>query len=299
MRILSFVTHTPHAYDLANALHDSQFDLIGTWNEQQRPIPSNVRFMEMPDYGNYDLAIGHVGGETEAIIPTGFDKVPLILISHGAGEPFQSNNELKIDPKEIAKSCKDYKVVCCNEKEMNYWKEQGVKNATWIWHGMKDEFKQCQYRDKKAIIVNSGGWPYMNNVPLLEELHKRGIAWMQKDFQINSFEDYKNKLAEYNVYISGTRYSSFPRSRSEAMHAGLCVLTTHNWDEDKFFIPGKNPNMFLVENDADNIMQTYNSISLNLIEEVGKHGQQTAKDAFGLDKYRASWLKVIDEVLHE
>ncbi len=124
MRIISFATHTPHQYDLANALYDFEFDLIGDWNWQNRPLPTNVR-MIYNDYNikDYDLAIGHVGGETEAIIPKDFDKIPLILISHGAGEPFVTG-ENKYDAIKIAESCKDYKVICCCNREMQEWQKQ-------------------------------------------------------------------------------------------------------------------------------------------------------------------------------
>jgi hypothetical protein len=297
MRILSFVTHTPHQYDLANALYDCQFDLIGdNWNTQQRPIPPNVNFVEGA-VGKYDLAIGHVGGETEAIIPFSFKNLSIILICHGAGEPFISGNiNSPYNASQIAKSCNDYKVVCCCEREAKEWKKAGMKNNTYIWHGMKEiDFKQCQYDTIKPIIVNSGGWDYMNNVPLIEELHNRGVTWLQKDLQIGNFEEYLNTLSWYNVYISATRYSSFPRSRAEAMHSGMCIITTKNWDEDKFIKDGTNG--FLVGNSADEIIAKLKSLDLKTIKRVGLEGQITARDKFGLQQYRKRWLEVIRSVI--
>lgn len=306
MKILSFVTHTPHAYDLVNALWDSQFTMISPeWNRQQRPVPSNVAFenpireLQNSVKNRFDLAIAHVGGETEAIIPEYFKDLPLILISHGMGEPYMTSDTrpLNYNPYKIAASCKNYRVVCCNEKEAAYWSSMGMKNSTWIWHGMKEEFGQSQYTQKLSIIVNSGGWEYMNNVPLLTDLHNRGVDWLQKDYQIEDFYHYTNMLQTFNIYISGTRYSSFPRSRAEAMHTGMCVLTTNNWDEDKFIEDGVNG--FFINDNPDDIMALVNSLTLDTIKRVGLVGRETARKYFGLEAYRKRWLEEIDYAINK
>lgn len=299
MKILSYATHTPHQYDIANALSDSDFYLITpNWSDHQRPRPGNVHFIQMSEveWSDYDVALLHSGGETAPIYLDQFEShIPIIIICHGGPEPYMSGYmNPQFDPVAIAQAHKDYLTVHCCEKEMLEWCNYGLKNGRYIWHGMKDEFKQCQYGQKKAIIINAANYEYMNNTEMLEQLHQSGIPWLQKDMQVSNFEDYKNILAQYNVYISGTRYSSFPRTRAEAMQSGLCVITTHNWDEDKF-IQDK-VNGFLADNTYDSIMSIYASLDLATIEQVGKAGQVTAKDVFGSEKYRQEWLKVIKEV---
>lgn len=301
MKILSFTTHTPHQYDLCNALHDVEFHFFTRdWSDQQRPLPPNVTFRDTlsTDMSDYTAVIIHSGGETAPIYLEHFEgRLPIIIICHGGPEPYMSGYMNPIyDPFKIAQAHKDYKVVHCCEKEMNEWKVYGMKNGTWIWHGMKDEFTQCQYTEKKPIIINAGNYPYMNNIELLEALHKSGIPWLQKDMQIKSFNDYRKVLSEYNVYISACRYSSFPRTRAEAMHSGLCVLTTNMWDEDKFIKDGENG--FFIDSDYYRIMEKIESLDLDTIKRVGQAGQATAKDEFGLNNYRKRWMEVIEEVTH-
>lgn len=299
-KILSYVTHTPHQYDIANALYDSQMDIVngGVWSTGMRPVPQNVRFIDQASLNDYDVALFHMGGETgpSTLLQMAEQMLPVILICHGCPEPFMTGSlDSGYDPKIIANQCGNHLTVCCCEKEMIEWRKAGLKNATFIWHGMKDEFTQCQYDEKKAIIVNSGGWPYLNNVSLLEELHRRGVAWMQRDYQVTSFDQYRDILSKYNVYISGTKYSSFPRSRAEAMQSGLCVLTTNNWDEDKFIEDGKN-GIFISE-DPSAIMTAIDSLDMSTIKRIGKAGQATAKSVFGLEAYREKWIKTIKSVL--
>jgi glycosyltransferase involved in cell wall biosynthesis len=78
------------------------------------------------------------------------------------------------------------------------------------------------------------------------------------------------------------------------MHSGLCVITTNNWDEDKFIEDGVNG--FFVGNNSEEILNLYENLDRSMVEVVGKAGQETAKKVFGLKKYRKAWLKVIKDV---
>jgi hypothetical protein len=297
MKILSYVTHTPHQYDVANALYDSEMTLLNTeWHHSMRPAPKNINFLPPQNVNpkDYDVFISHCGGDASPDFLQFSANLPHISICHGGPEPFMFP---KGQPERIVRKLKKIDaVVHCNEKEMIAWRRHGkLDNQRYIWHGMKEsDFKQCDYLQKRAIIVNSGGWPPMNNLKMIERLHQAGIPWLQRDFNVKSFSDYVSILSQFSVYISVTRSSSFPRSRAEAMHSGLCVITTNNWDEDKFIEDGVNG--FFVGNNSEEILNLYENLDRSMVEVVGKAGQETAKKVFGLKKYRKAWLKVIKDV---
>ena len=89
LRILTTNWHVPYVYLLAHTGHE--FDVVDSWNESQRPLPSNVRVISQAEAlhnlgeRRYDAVIGHKPfTDLRTFGITAFRKrIPYIQILHG------------------------------------------------------------------------------------------------------------------------------------------------------------------------------------------------------------------------
>jgi glycosyltransferase involved in cell wall biosynthesis len=86
-----------------------------------------------------------------------------------------------------------------------------------------------------------------------------------------------------------------PRSRTEAMISGSCVLTTPHQDADKFIVDGKNG--FIIPRNPVAVADKVEYL-LNHYDEavrIGQEGRKTALDVFSMDKYQENWKKLLEK----
>jgi hypothetical protein len=298
------------------------------WDEKNRPIPKNCSWVTHYEKGKYDLAILNIDQQcsnpalNKSILTKQMkqsirevDKeVPIIFINHGTPvypEMFpdgtkESNyisNQLREEILKIV--APDYMVVNSHQakKDWNY------ENSRTIIHGM--EAKEWNYNEEKeprvATFVSQAGIGdrYYNRsylVGIMEELRdKYGIhlQWINTPgcWSAKNIKEYKEFLGKTLIYFNPTFASPMPRSRTEAMLSGCCIVTTPQHDADSFIDSGENGflvphnNVELTAKLIANLMDNY-----KVAKEVGIKGRETALKLFNRERYRKDWETLLNDL---
>lgn len=321
-----------HQAQLFDALSDyADFYLIVNsvrkWNKWIRPIPDNVHFVPYYESGKYDLALLHIDNQCvspdmgKAILFRDLKEVtqdiPQIIINHGS--PCWPENAFGWSEEEIIERMRlmigDAKMIVNSNTAEGRW---GWGQA--IIHGMRPEDYYDYEKEPRVITTLSGaGMDKYYNRRLLSEIKKELIMqhgirlqhitvdWHGGDEVMNGeranelsspYEAYKDYIARALVYVNCTYDSPMPRSRTEAMLSGACVVTSKYHDADKFIKNGVNG--FILPDNP----QAYVDLIAALVKEfpskakqIGQAGKKTAIDMVSMDRYRGEWLGVLEEVL--
>lgn len=136
----------------------------------------------------------------------------------------------------------------------------------------------------------------------MQELKDRygiSLQWINSPgcFKANSIKDYKEFLGKSLIFFNGTFASPMPRSRTEAMLSGCCIITTPQHDADTFIKHGENG--FIVS--ASDVYGTAKLIAELLSDYktakmVGKKGRETALKIFNRERYRDDWIEFLKEL---
>lgn len=176
--------------------------------------------------------------------------------------------------------------------------------GTPIIHGLDpDEWWDLPKEPRVVTMISPGGLPKYYDRQFLDairdELNERGITFCQisVDFQSKDFDDYRNFLGRSLIYINPTKESPMPRSRTEAMFSGCCVLTTPHQDADSFIEDGVNG--FIIPRDpiavADKVEELLNDYHRAV--EIGQRGKQTARERFHMERFQREWLAFVEKSL--
>lgn len=123
-----------------------------------------------------------------------------------------------------------------------------------IWHGLNSDEWWDLPKEPRAIITQSpAGLDYYYNRSLLSDIRSSlaedyGIHFIQVGHpmhgwmfdahprypELGGWGAYKDYIGRSLIYINPTKESPMPRSRTEAMLSGCCVLSTPYHDADKF-----------------------------------------------------------------
>ena len=279
-----------------------------------RPLPDNVT--EVPHYepGKYDLALIHIDqqcieedmgkGRLYRDLNKSITDIPKIVIQHGT--PYWPERyttqyiRMKMRP-----LIGDNFVVYNSHRAQEMWGDMGSGSQT-IIHGMDpDEWWDLPKEPRSVTMLSPGGLDRYYNRALLQAvkdiLKQRGLPHCQitVDWEARDFDDYRNFLGRSLVYFNPTLESPMPRSRTEAMLSGCCVITTKHHGADKFIEQGKNG--FLVpDNDPTLIADLIQELVENNYKkaiEIGQNGKQTAMKIFSKERYQKEWLDLIHKTI--
>ena len=321
--------HLAHNYDLCKALErDADFYMLVNytrrWDEKLRPIPKNVHWVMNFEKGKYDFAILHVDQQcsTEGLnkgmlikhmketIKKVEPSLPIVFINHATPvypENFQDGTRAtgyksEILRKEILNIVGDDLMITNSKQAAKDWK-RGYP----IWHGMEEKEWMCfdEKEPRVATFISRAGIgdKYYNRsylVAVMDELRDRfgiSLQWINTDgcFNAKDHKDYKEFLGKTLLYFNPTFASPMPRTRTEAMLSGCCVLTTPHHDADEFIEDGVNG--FLVpHNDPRGVAENINILlkdGYKQAKEVGMRGRETAIKTFNRERYRQDWLDFI------
>lgn len=186
-------------------------------------------------------------------------------------------------------------------------KQWGFENdlrAITIWHGMeKEDWLDLPKEPRVVTMISPAGLDrYYDRIFLRgikEALQERDIehCHITVDASFRNFEEYRNFLGRSLIYINPTRESPMPRSRTEAMFSGCCVLTTPHQDANTFIENGVNGiliprNPQVVADLVEGLIYDYKQ-AINL----GQKGKQTAIEKFSGERFRQNWLDFISKVI--
>lgn len=323
-KVIGLPWHVSHQYELAQMSFIEQYDLLinpyRTWGTSSRPVPDNVGFVPYYEKGKYDFAILHIDqqsiydpdrgdrihkGRLYTDINNIITDIPKIVINHMT--PFHDKYENAYVVDYIKKMVGDNFMIVNSYEAREQW--GWGKTVT---HGMRPEEWWDLPKEPRAVVsLSPAGMEkaYRRTFlhAVIRELNdmKVPFVWIQNDHKCKSFDDYRDYLGRSLVYLNPTWQSPRPRSRTEAMLSGCCVVTTPYHDADTFIENGVNG--FLTSNIKDprimdNPVFTAKLIKRLVLDEpelalkIGQAGKKTAIDLFSFEKFEAQWEEVLREV---
>lgn len=318
IKIFNIPWHVAHQYELYKIPNTEWYHCLNPirkWSaggKEFRPKPSNV--FEVPHYepGKYDLAVLHLDQQCvdETIgksklyreLNAQIKDIPKIVINHAT--PFwpevYTSEYIIMRVKQLIG---DNHMVTNSHRAGEMWGEIGASQTT-IIHGLDpEEWWDLPKEPRVITTLSPAGLDRYYNRKLLNEtkaiLKDRGIphAWVTVDWRANDFNDYRNFIGRSLIYFNPTLESPMPRSRTEAMFSGACVLTLANHDAETFIEHGVNgihvPNNPVVVADLiEELMKNYQTCI-----KIGQAGKETAKKLFHKDRFQKDWMDLIERVL--
>ena len=207
-----------------------------------------------------------------------------------------------------------------------YWRKKGQWNRDGSWkengewekkfdgfpedqvqviiHGMDpDEWMDLPKEPRVITMISPAGLDkYYDRVFLsytFEALEERGITacHITVDWRADTFDDYREFLGRSLIYFNPTRESPMPRSRTEAMLSGCCIITTPHQDASDFIRQGENG--FIIprkpEAAADLCVQLIKNYKAAV--QIGQNGKKTAIKLFGVERYQQDWYWYLQKVI--
>lgn len=180
----------------------------------------------------------------------------------------------------------------------------------WGWgypliHGMEaSEWYDLPKEPRVVISLSPGGLDKYYNRQLLtaiktEVKERTGLdVWhITVSYEAKDWQDYREIIGSSLIYINPTLDSPMPRSRTEAMLSGCCVLTSEyhgakdfiNHGVDGFIVPD-NPLSY-----AKAIDTLINECYVDAVQ-IGQRGKAKAQELFSLDRYLDDLFNIISEV---
>ncbi len=277
-------------------------DMIKEYNIKQAPYYEK---------GKYDIAVMHLDQQCiredlwlrgKGSVYREFNEVitdiPKIVICHGT--PYWPE---EFSSEEIVSRVK--RIVGNNTMVVN--SNQAKEQWGWgdaIIHGVdKDDWLDLPKEPRVVTMISPAGLDKYYDRDFLravkEELSERGLehCHISVDVSFKNFDDYREFLGRSLVYFNPTRESPMPRSRTEAMLSGCCVITTPHQDADTFiedgvngFITIRNPKVA-----ADLIEKRLRNYEESI--EIGQRGKETAIKLFSQERYNEDWRLLINKTL--
>jgi glycosyltransferase involved in cell wall biosynthesis len=233
----------------------------------------------------------------------------IIFINHGTPvypEYYKDGNRAN---KYVSPTLRDEIMGIVGEEMMvvnSYEAKENWGRGEVIIHGMgADEWYMSDVKEPRvATFVSQQGIgdKYYNRsflVSVMEELEKRHgiqLQWINtpRCFNARDIQDYKNFLSKTLVYFNPTFASPMPRSRTEAMFAGCCIVTTKQHGADGFIKNGYN-GVIVPHDNPDVTANVIAKLIKNYSEakEMGKNARKTAEEIFNRERYTNDWLKIL------
>lgn len=304
---------------------------VRRWSRySNRPEPSEIytedEFEWVTHYepGKYDLAILHVDqqhvdpmigkGQLYRALNEVIQDIPKLVINHGTPmwderytEDLVINGGTVLDHKGQPRQLDGMKqLVGDNFMVVNSY--ESVDRWGWgypLIHGMdSSEWLDLPKEPTVAISLSPGGLDKYYNRSLLTAIkgavkQKTGLDLIHitVNYEAKDFQDYKEVLGTSLIYINPTLDSPMPRSRTEAMLSGCCVLTSKYHGASDFIEQGVNG--FIL---PDNPLSYAEAIHMLLNEgyreavAIGQRGKERAQKLFSLDRYLEDIYYLITEV---
>ena len=294
-----------------------------SWLENyKRKYSSNVRgdmeqsfkWVAAYERGKYDVAILHLDQQCfePGIWNSGkglmyqdlnkvIDDIPKIVLMHGTPyypEMYATSDVLK---EQLKLFLGDNFMVCNSHRAKEQW---GIERSKTIIHGLDPaEWWDLPKESRVVTMISPAGLPMYYDRDLLKAvkdlLEEKSIyhCHITVDWNAQDWADYRNFLGRSLVYFNPTRESPMPRSRTEAMLSGCCVITTPHQDADSFIRNGENG--FLCKRSPKSIVDRI-LWCLDHYDEaikIGQEGKKTAIELFNLNRYQDDWYNLICDVI--
>lgn len=206
----------------------------------------------------------------------------------------------------------DILVVCNSHQARREW---GFKKSTVVWHGFAPHDYPLVSRDQEVLTMLYAALrnrPHYNGLFVFEKVKELLKGTMTIDtlnvprplhtYQADTsewaeakFRNYTREIGRYSIYLNPTLRSPMPRSRGEAMMAGLVTVNMHNHDVDLFVQNGVNG--FFAES-AEEMAEQLKYLKTNpaSLNKMSVASRETALDLFNQDRYLAAWTNILQDI---
>lgn len=331
----------------------------------QRPMPDNMGYVNymVPNY--YDFALLHIDQQSLVMTKKGefadvgdsqsksmvFDellegvrkvdpKLPIIIINHMT--PFHDRLESDEVISRMKEKTKDCIMICNSYDAQKQWGfgeviTHGLDHTEWgfdVEYFNKTGIKREPDKEPRVVIVLSPAGmekAYRREFAhaVVRNLEDLGVpyTWVGVTKKFNTFDDYRDFMARSLVQFFPAWQSPRPRSRTEGMLSGQCIVTTPYQDASTFIKSGMlkqkkeeftgkileehlvyddTTNGFLTNFSAtndprtmDNPVYTADLLRHLVIDEpeiarmIGQRGKQYAIENFSRKSYEDQWRNLL------
>lgn len=314
IKIFGVPWHISHQYSLAQIPNTEWYWLINFKRKYNSRVRGEFMINWVPYYepGKYDLAILHIDqqcvdkniweigkGSVYRELNEVIKDIPKIVINHGTPyypEVFDTMGEIV---EKVKKIIGKNTMVVNSRRAAEQW-GFGVP----IIHGLDpNEWLDLPKEPRVITVLAPAGLDKYYDRSFLEAtrdlLAEEGIihCHVTIDWISNDFDDYREFLGRSLIYFNPTRESPMPRSRTEAMLSGCCVITTPSQDADSFIKHGING--YIVKRNPKHAVQLIKHCMYNYEETVaiGQCGKETAIQTFSKQRYEQEWTDLINKTI--
>jgi glycosyltransferase involved in cell wall biosynthesis len=331
LRIFGAVNHVGNQYEMLKLAEKYPVEFtylennVRRWTRYSaRPIPDHLQWATHYEPGKYDVAILHVDQQhTDPNIGKGqlyramneiITDIPKIVINHGTPmwDEFFDEEHVVNGGDIIDGNGKSFHML--GMKELvgdNFMIVNSYESVDrWGWgypliHGMdKNEWFDLPKEPRVAISLSPGGLDKYYNRQLLtaiksEVKERTGLdVWhITVSYEAKDWQDYREVLGSSLIYINPTLDSPMPRSRTEAMLSGCCVLTSPYHGAGEFIEQGQDG--FIVPDNPLSYAKAIDTLINGCYKDavaIGQHGKAKAQGLFGIDRYLDDLWFIVNEV---
>lgn len=249
--------------------------------------------------------------------------LPKVAVCHGTPQ-FRGQYDLEYDHPdlgeiieenrlELVNLLKDIEVVCNSYQSMREWK---FNKSRTIWHGFSPhEFPpRMEGEGVYAMGIRAlANRPHYNGYKVMRQVMEYlsdaipvsnlsvgdpSVQYTPRtyDWAKVKYENYVRSIGAKGIYLNTTVRSPMPRTRGEAMMAGVPTVSLRNHDVDMFIENGING--FYADSAEELADQVrYLSAHPEVRERIGKASRLTAMNMFNQDRYLSAWTQLIRDVV--
>lgn len=290
---------------------------------QHRAVPDHIKWVQYYEPGKYDLAILHLDqqcvnpdigkGKLYRDLNQVITDIPKIVINHGTPDYQEMYEEdMVINGGHVLTKDGDRwidgmkQLIGDNFMLVNSYK--AVERWGWgypVIHGIDpEEWPDLPKEFRVSMSLSPGGLDHYYNRRLISDIKVQlkettgyDLTHMNVNYDPEDGLDYKHFLSRSLIQIYPFRDSPMPRSRTEAMMMGCCVLSSKHHNADEFIENGVNG--FIIPDNPLSYAETINQLINFHYEdcvEIGKKAKETAIKYFNGERYRKDIWKVLEAV---
>jgi glycosyltransferase involved in cell wall biosynthesis len=250
--------------------------------------------------------------------------LPSVCVCHGTPQFYgqydlgysEANLLLTIEDarQELVDLIADRLVICNSHQARSEW---GFRKSRTIWHGFSPHEYPLGPRDHGILSMGADAYvnrPHYNgqlafNVisRLLVEIGiqvstlsvddpSSAYAPNTNDWAQTKYHNYARQLSQFGIFLNLTLRSPMPRTRGEAMMAGLVPVSMNNHDVDLFIVNGVNGFIGSTEGEINEYLQWLIGNPAKR-EKIGNEARRTAFDIFSQSRFLADWDSLIHDLI--
>jgi len=331
IKVFSLPWHIAHQYELLKLPFEWNYLIQHTrrWSDRYRPESKDLNWVPYYEPGKYDLAILHVDqqcllgdlGKSKVFreIKAQIKDIPIIVINHGT--PVYPELFLEMGVRDGYKETDEGAEAWARDKMKELMKGVSAMvvnshQAQKMWgfgqtiiHGIDpDEWWDLKKELRSISVISPAGIGQkyygrqllQETRSILTEKYGIGLVWLGEGGDAEfapSWESYRKYLGRTLVYFNPTFGSPMPRSRTEAMMSGCCIVTTRHHDADTFIKDGVNG--YIVRDNPEDCARVIADCVFNYKKtvQIGQEGRKTAIEMFNAKRFQEEWIALVEKVL--